>query len=288
MPLTAAAKGEVMVDILKGKYWSKGIQLIEGCTPCSPGCDHCWSAGMAHRFRRGETEGRYTDKNGRFDGTITLHLDRLEKAVRARKPQVFALWNDLHHADVPEQFKDDAYTIMVLNRYHTFLILTKRPRAMAKYMAGCQRGADEVGGKFPWDNIYHGLTICNRAEADAKIPIFLHVPGKKFLSVEPQLEDIDLSEWVGRAHHPADCGHSYAFSVFDAVLCGGETGPGARPVELDWILSLRDQCQSAGVPFFLKQINKKRERVLNGRTHDELPWYRPLGDPEIGKLINEL
>jgi len=263
MPLTG--EGEVMVDILKGKYWSKGIQLVEGCTPCSPGCDHCWSAGMAHRFRRGETEGRYTDKNGRFDGTITLHIDRLEKAVRARKPQVFSLWNDLFHESVPDEFINQAFDIMVRPSQHKFLILTKRPLRMAEmwWLWKPERG-----------HIFPGCTICNQDEADAKIPIFLQVPGKKFLSVEPQLEDIDLSEWVGRAHHPADCGHSYAFSVFDAVLCGAETGPGARPVELDWIRSLRDQCQSAGVPFFLKQINKKRERVLNGRTHDELPWYR--------------
>lgn len=285
MPLTG--EGEVMVDILKGKYWSKGIQLIEGCTPCSPGCDHCWSAGMAHRFRRGETEGRYTDKNGRFDGTITLHLDRLEKAVRARKPQVFALWNDLFHEAVPREFIDRVFNEIGFHGiHHTFLVLTKRQHRIVEYYKRLQTVASHPLNPFP--NVYSGLTVCDQPEADAKIPIFLQVPGKKFLSVEPQLEDIDLSEWVGRAHHPADCGHSYAFSVFDAVLCGGETGPGARPVELDWIRSLRDQCQSAGVPFFLKQINKKRERVLNGRTHDELPWYRPLGDPEIGKRINEL
>jgi protein gp37 len=262
------------MDVSKGKYWSKGIQLVEGCTPCSPGCDHCWSAGMAHRFRRGETEGRYTDKNGRFDGTITLHLDRLEKAVRVRKPQVFSLWNDLFHESVPSQFINDAWNLMFNNNKHTYLVLTKRPARMAKWL----RMAAIVRHWHPEeicpDNIYLGLTSCNQAEADAKIPIFLRAPGKKFLSVEPMLEDIDLSEWVGRAHHPADCGHSYAFSVFDAVLCGAETGPGARPVDPDWVRSIRDQCQSAGVPFFLKQINKKRERVLNGRTHDELPWYR--------------
>jgi len=136
---------------------------------------------------------------------------------------------------------------------------------MAEYMAGCQRGADEVGGKFPWDNIYHGLTVCSQDEADAKIPIFLQVPGKKFLSVEPMLGAMDFRKVKGFNRVGMDLSDW-------SVLCGAETGPGARPVDPDWVRSIRDQCQSAGVPFFLKHISKKDGRILDGRTHDDLPW----------------
>jgi len=177
--------------------------------------------------------------------------------------------------------------------------------SLCSYMDGDESGAEWVNRTFSevFPNVWPGLTICNQQEADEKIPVFLQVPGKKFLSIEPMLGEIDLSEWMGRAPHPVDCGHSYAFSVFDAVILGGETGPGARPCHPDWIRSIRDQCAAAGVPFFFKQwgewaIGESKDfrrypedistgqymirvgrkaagRLLDGRTHDELPWMTP-------------
>lgn len=88
-----------MIDISTGRYWDRGIQLIDGCTPCSPGCDHCWSAAQAHRFKRegepGHSNGILTDDKGRFNGDIFVHPERLDVFRKTKKPTVFAIWNDL-------------------------------------------------------------------------------------------------------------------------------------------------------------------------------------------------
>ena len=137
--------------------------------------------------------------------------------------------------------------------WHTYLILTKRPHRMADFVGD---------GAMP-GNIYHGLTICNQQEADAKIPVFLQVPGKKFLSIEPCLSNVSLWEtylnvkWVEH---------------FDVVIIGAETGAGARPMDIEWARTIRDECEVAGTSFFLKQVDKKRNRLLDDRTHDDLPW----------------
>jgi len=151
------------VDNSKGRYWDRPWSLVDGCTPCSPGCDHCWSMAMGKRFHR-------------WPEKVTPHPDRLDIPLRTRKPTVFAVWNDLFHEDVPFDFQNQALINMALARQHTFLILTKRPHIMAKAI---------VGWRGEYDHVYLGLTICNQDEADSKIPEFLAVPGKKFLSIEP-------------------------------------------------------------------------------------------------------
>jgi protein gp37 len=80
-----------MIDIEKGRYWDEGITLIDGCSPCSPGCDHCWSAAQSHRFNRKQY---FTDDNGKFNGDIQIHPKRLSR-FNTRKPKVFSIWNDL-------------------------------------------------------------------------------------------------------------------------------------------------------------------------------------------------
>lgn len=311
-----------MIDISKGRYWDEGVTLVDGCTPCSPGCDHCWSAAQAHRFKRegepGHSSGILTGENRKFNGDIIVYYNRLER-FRARQPKVFAIWNDLQHERVTDVFKDNAYDAMVKAKQHTFLILTKRPQVVVDYMEGCQMGADDIGGKFPWDNIWHGLTVCNQQEADEKIPIFLQVPGKKFLSIEPMLGPMNITPYIGGYAHICKCGwhetemgicpqgdnwycpecgtYCENYDAVDAIILGGETGSGERPMHPEWARSIRDQCAAAGIPFFFKQWGEwapswlnddrgkiagsewmdkmgrnKAGRLLDGRTHDELPW----------------
>jgi protein gp37 len=287
-----------MIDIAKGRYWDLPWSLVGGCTPCSPGCDHCWSASMDHRFGR-DLNGCLTGDDGKFNGQIVTHPERLSIPLKRRKPTVWAVWNDLYHESVSESFRVNAYGTMVPSKQHTFLILTKRASVMAEFLS------PHTCFKEPaFENIYHGLTVCNQAEADAKIPIFLWVPGKKFLSIEPMLGPIDLQY---SAFNGADSIES--LEGINAVIVGGETGPGARPLHPDWVRSVRDQCAAAGVPFFFKgwgeylpgsqggagvgvldetqmfyrtewvngeacyRIGKKNAgRLLDGRTHDSLPW----------------
>jgi protein gp37 len=280
-----------MIDISRGRYWDRPWSLVDGCTPCSPGCDHCWSASMAHRYRRGVyyPDGRvdmsitnYTDTNGRFDGRIKTNPDRLDIPLKRKKPTVYAVWNDLFHEAVPLDFIDHAFLKISYAQQHTFLILTKRPGEMLSWAQSIEARSNYAKHL---DNVYFGLTVCNQQEADEKIPVFLRVPGKKFLSIEPMLGKMDITKYIrhicGLCDKPIDrreCGPNFdcltAMSPkrIDAVILGGETGPRARPMHADWVRSVRNQCAAAGVPFFLKHFSKRDGRVLDGRTHDELPW----------------
>jgi protein gp37 len=170
-----------MIDIENGRYWDEGIELISGCTPCSPGCEHCWSVANTRRFHPGFVD------DGHFNGRIHIHRESL-KRFNTRSPKVFAIWNDLFHEFVPDQFVSEVYGTILKHFIHgksknTYLVLTKRPHVMSESVKRCHIY-----------NIWHGLTVCNQAEADLKIPIFLNVPGKKFLSIEPMLGPLNIAE----------------------------------------------------------------------------------------------
>jgi len=307
------------IDIENGRYWDRALSLVDGCTPCSPGCDHCWSAAMTKRFQKQfdkwQKYGNLVDENGRFNGHIITHPDRLDIPLRTRKPTVFAIWNDLFHEAVPFIVIIHALSIMARSPQHTFLILTKRAQRMADIMTSettpndvwlqTEKGLDDEPALWPLQNVWNGLTVCNQEEADEKIPEFLKVPGKKFLSIEPMLGPIDFA----RVTVEDDIGVDsqiwplHGSDKIDAVILGGETGPGARPVHPDWVRSVRDQCEASNVPFYFKQWGKwvpteqlpddvynhiyraggekfggdyhhtsKPCRLLDGRTHDDLPW----------------
>lgn len=297
-----------MIDIAKGRYWDLPWSLIDGCTPSSPGCDHCWSASMAHRYRRGVhyPDGRvdmsvtnFTDPDGHFDGRIKVNAERLSIPLKRRKPTVFAAWNDLFHEAVPVNFLEEALATITLCPQHTFLILTKRAQRLNLMTQDRLRVSRT--DTWPIKNLWLGITVCNQAEADEKIPVFLQVPGKKFLSIEPLLGAVDLRTFNTRPFPPYGFQSDNALQhpcQIGAVILGGETGPGARPMRPDWVRSVRDQCAAAGVPFFFKGWGKhipddlfdifgdvgkevppldvfilaRQRRRIDGRTHDELPW----------------
>jgi len=239
-----------MIDISKGRYWDEGVTLISSCTPCSPGCDNCWALAMERRFKP------------EFKNQVTVHPDRL-KRFNTKKSKVFAIWNDLFHEDVPDSFIEEVFrcfNVKVLNPepINTYLILTKRPKRMVEFL-GKYTGL----GIAPWQHVYFGLTVCNQQEADEKIPIFLQVPGKKFLSIEPSLEEISFLSFDVKM-----------VQCFDVVIMGCETGVNARLMDIEWARTIRSECDMVGVPFFLKQLDKKHNRVLDDRTYDALPWVK--------------
>jgi protein gp37 len=175
---------------------------------------------------------------------------------------------------IPNKFTESTWQQMSRCPQHTFLILTKRPHRMLEFVTSVA-----VPKYGILSNVWFGCTVVNQQEVDAKIPVFLQVPGKKFLSIEPMLGAVSLrwiSAWNGMATKPREWGQTTdqydGLRLIDAVILGGETGPGARPMHPDWVRSVRDQCAAAKVPFFLKFLNKKDGRVLDGKTHDELPW----------------
>jgi len=258
---------------------------VTGCTKISPGCANCYAERMAKRLA-----GRYGYPKGNPFQPGTYHEDVINKPLQWKKGRKIFVCSmgDLFHEDVPDWQIDNVFKRVLFDGigHHTFQILTKRPERMAEY---CNR--DHVR-PFLEDagNVWGGVTVEShdqlwRLRHLLKCPFSVH-----FVSIEPMLGPIDFSKTVMREKEDCpDCGgdgkcydnvlsrcyDSAGDRGLDWVICGGESGPGARSMKAEWVRSLRDQCQSAGVPFFFKQwggANKKKSgRELDGQEHNEFP-----------------
>jgi protein gp37 len=159
--------------------------------------------------------------------------------------------SDLFHEDVPAKFIGDVWTIMNLCQQHIFLILTKRPQRMLEVVP-C------FGYYLP--NVWMGVSVEDQETADERIPLLLQTPAaKRIVSCEPLLGPVDLAEWISLW----GCGCDGSGTI-DWVIVGGESGPGARPMRLEWAESLVTQCQNVGIPVFVKQLGgfpDKRNRI---------------------------
>jgi protein gp37 len=213
---------------------------------------------------------------------VTLHPDKLDKPLKWKKPRIIFVCSmgDLFHEDVTVKAIIDVLSIIAEVSWHTFLILTKRPERMkeifthetivADVWLQTTTGLSADKPVWPVPNLWLGVTAENQARADERIPILLQIPAaKRFVSVEPMLGPLDLTnirfdkwtvmnllEGCGITNRPGYMVQSLPnvhCNKIDWVICGGETGPGARPMHPDWVRSLRDQCQAARVPFFFKQ-----------------------------------
>lgn len=274
----------ISIDRLKkGLYWEKAWKLVEGCAKVSPGCDNCWSeteTAMHCNHPNEKISSRaclvIDPLTGKFDDTH-LRVDNLDLPLRTKTPTVFAIWNDLYHEDVPDEFRDRAYAVMALCPQHVFLVLTKRAERMAEYFYKTDAvftDADEENFYFPFHNVWHGVSAENQGMADQRIPHLLKIPGKRFVNLEPMLGAVDLRHFTQYDGTNDDDffekngwgynSYSGGFiggddSIYDpqcgihAVLLGGESGKNSRPLHPSWARSIRDQCQLSNVPFFLKQ-----------------------------------
>jgi protein gp37 len=243
-------------DGTKGETWNP----VTGCTKISEGCAHCYAERMSKRLA-----GRcgYPGTPHNFDAT--LHPDRLDEPLKWRKPRrVFVCsMGDLFHEDVPTDFIWRVIQTCYEAKQHTFQVLTKRPK----------RALDVLTRSAWWNNdtpqnIWLGVTAENQEQADKRISTILQIPAAVwFVSVEPMLGPVDLSEWINPQGATARDDPA-RYSLLDWVICGGESGPDARPMHPAWARSLRDQCQMAGVPFFFKQWGEWK--AISGKNPQEV------------------
>lgn len=263
------------------KYWDRAWSLVRGCSEVSPACDNCWLRSM-ERFH--VEDGFVTGKDcKKWTGKVEIFRDRLTIPFRRKQPTVYAIWSDLFHEVVPTVFIDDALEFIHSCPQHTFLALTKRPLLLEEKIYGVteENGCRALGGGDYLSNLWIGTTVENQQTANERISHLLKVPGNKFLSVEPMLGPVIINAFLQTCR----CGYllpehgdpsvkcSRFKSAIGAVICGGESGAGARPMNTEWVRSLRDQCANAGVSFFFKQWDgRTKSRELDGREHNDLPW----------------
>jgi protein gp37 len=225
---------------------------VTGCSHISAGCAHCYAERMALRL---QAAGMRKYRNG-FE--VTTHEAELLTPQGWRKPHKVFLCSmgDLFHEKVPSGFIQRVFDVMKDCRQHRFQVLTKRSARLK-----------QLAPTLPWPkNVWMGVTV-EDAQNVARIADLVATPAKvKFLSIEPLIDDV--------GHLPLD--------GIDWVIVGGEPGPGARPMKKEWVLSIKSQCEMAGVAFYFKQWGGTRKhvngRVLDGRTWDDMPVAagRPL------------
>lgn len=218
---------------------------LTGCTKISPGCQHCYAERMAKRLR---AMGQPNYANG---FRLTLHEHVLAAPLGWKKPQMIFVnsMSDLFHRDVPLAFVLRVFDVMRQAHWHTFQVLTKRSERLLA-----------LDDAIDWPaNVWMGVSV-ERQDYAFRIDHLRATHAQiKFLSLEPLLGPLPALNLNG----------------IDWVILGGESGPGARPLDPVWVTEVRDQCLAAGVPFFFKQwggVRKKRAgRMLEGRTWDEMP-----------------
>jgi len=225
-----------------------------GCDRTSPGCDNCYALALAKRLKAMGQPKYRNDGDPRTSGpgfALTLHPDTLDVPYTWRSPRLVFVnsMSDLFHPDVPLDFIRRVFGVMADAPEHTYQILTKRSRRLRNVSEG-----------LDWpDNVWMGVSVETERYA-FRIDHLRQVGAKvRFLSAEPllgALPDLDLTG-------------------IDWLIAGGESGPGARRMEEEWVRDLRDQCGSAGVAFFFKQWGgrtpKANGRDLDGKHHDEMP-----------------
>jgi protein gp37 len=257
-----------------------------GCDRISAGCDHCYALTLAKRLKGMGSAKYQTDGDPRTSGPgfgVAVHPDALSIPLRWREPRTVFVnsMSDLFHARVPRHFVIDVFGVMAATSdRHTYQVLTKRPERMARFFAtpgllaevahrGAQRceNADSIHdailtGHWPLPNVWLGTSIesddhVRRADALRDTPAAV-----RFISAEPLLGPLPSLDLTG----------------IDWLIAGGESGPGARPINPDWVRDLRDRCQAAGTAFFFKQWGgrtpKANGRELDGRTWDQYPAAR--------------
>lgn len=223
---------------------------VRGCTKISPGCKHCYAETFAERFRG--VKGHPYEEG--FD--MRLVPEKLAEPLRWRTPKMIFVnsMSDLFHDQIPDDYIAEVAQVMCTAKWHTYQVLTKRSGRLRRLLN------TKLNFAANQPHIWWGVSVEDRKYGLPRIDDLRATEASvRFLSVEPLIEDIGILNLTG----------------IHWVIVGGESGPGARPMHKDWVVSIRNQCRGAKVAFFFKQWGGARKaktgRCLDGRTYDEFP-----------------
>lgn len=227
---------------------------VTGCTKISAGCDNCYAARFSERFRNVPDHPFETG----FD--LTLRPERLEQPLRWKRPRMIFVnsMSDLFHKDIPKPHVEAVFDTMEQANWHTYQVLTKRSSLLQKFLN------DRYKERKPPEHMWFGVSVENE-QAKSRIAHLQNANAAvRFLSVEPLLEALGVLNLEG----------------IHWVIVGGESGPGARPMEKKWAIDVRRQCEKAGVAFFFKQWGgfrpKSGGRLLEGKEWNQFPLRTEL------------
>lgn len=237
-----------MATAKTGIEWTESTwNPVTGCSKISEGCKNCYAEKMARRL---QAMGIKRYRNG---FRVTVHPDLIGEPLRWKKPRKIFVnsMSDLFHPEVPDEFIRRVFETMNRASHHIFQVLTKRPERLAA-----------MAHQLNWtSNIWMGTSVENMRVIE-RVDHLRKVPARvRFLSCEPLLGPLRIN-----------------LDGIHWVIVGGESGPGARPIDGQWVREIRDQCVKENVAFFFKQwggVQKHRTgRVLDNRTWDEMPYQR--------------
>ena len=239
---------------------------VVGCSPVSAGCANCWAARLASTRLDHLLEYKGLAKDGKWIGGARFLPDRLDQPLGRTKPSGIAvgLMGDLFHRDIRDDQILRVWQMMCATPWHRYFVLTKRAQRMRSWLEMVDpcgvHVENDLPGRWPLPNVLVGVSIEDQPTADKRIPELLQTPAAvRFVSAEPLIAPVDLGEVVmpdgdGLGDALFNHGEGPHGVGLDWVIAGGESGPHARPCAIEWLLRLRDQCKTAGAPYFLKQL----------------------------------
>lgn len=275
---------------------------VVGCTAVSPGCANCWAARLASTRLAHLPEYKGLAKDGKWIGGARFLPDRLDQPLRKRKPAGIAvgLMGDLFHESITDEQIAAVFGVMAACQQHRFFVLTKRAKRMREWfewiaskeslnslqpwekcaLASMQtkvNGLIGIGGVMhvrtlpddrPWplSHVFVGVSIEDQATADERIPELLQTPAAvRFVSYEPAIGPVQFHPGtLGCVGHIAE---SFGNPLIHQIIVGGESGPSAHPCHVEWIRSIVQQCRTAGVACFVKQI------IVDGKLVKEVEQF---------------
>lgn len=276
---------------------------IRGCSRVSEGCRNCYAESVANRFKgEGQPYEGLIAKGGQWNGNIKFASHLLDQPLRWTRPRRIFVnsMSDLFHPNVGFDLVAAIFAVMHAASHHTYQILTKRPDRMLEYFNHWKYIIGQPQWMLP-PNIWLGVSVEDQATADERIPLLLEAPANTcWISAEPLLGPLSIENYLSTccdhedANHEPDtnaliCRKCEEAQYLDWVVVGGESGKSARPMQLDWVRSLRDQCTAAETPFLFKQWGEYAPNWFNddaGNYNGGPIWMDRMGKKSAGRMLD--